>query len=497
MKYTIGIDISTTATKSLLMNSLGEMIDVVIEEYPYESPQPLWSEQDPSLWWNATISTIKTLLSKTGVDPAGIQSIGLTGQMHGLVVLDNEGSVIRPSILWNDQRTEKECDEIRSVIGKKKLIEITGNDALTGFTLPKILWLKRNEPDHYHRIAHILLPKDYIRYCLTGNFASDVADSAGTLLLDLRSRSWSKDITESLGIATEWLPSLHEGTDVTGVITKEAALITGLIAGTPVVGGGGDQAAQAVGVGAISEGIAALTLGTSGVVFATTSQPYYEPNGKVHAFCHSVPFTWHVMGVMLSAAGSLRWYRDTFFPKTSYDELLAPARKVLAGSEDLIFLPYLSGERTPYPDPNAKGVFFGLTLRHTQAHITRSVLEGVSFGLKDNFDLLLKVGLTPFKQVRVSGGGANSPLWRQILADILETELITVNTTEGAAYGAAILAAVGVGLWDNVNDACNKIIKTTTVTKVNTDNVKTYRRLHQLYSTLYPKLKTSFIEISE
>ena len=492
MKYTIGIDVSTTATKSLLVDETGKICGIETCEYSFETPRPLWSEQDPELWWQGTITSLRGLLEKTGVYPGDILAIGLTGQMHGLVLLDENNQVLRRSILWNDQRTGAECDEIRAILGKNRLVELTGNDALTGFTSPKILWVKKNEPEIYKKVRHILLPKDYVRLRLTGDHAMDVADGAGTLLMDLKQRSWSLEVIHALDIPFEWLPKLYEGPQVTGVLSSEMAKATGLLTGTPVVAGGGDQAAQAVGVGAVEEGIVALTLGTSGVVFATTNSPVYEKEGRLHAFCHSVPGRWHMMGVMLSAAGSLRWFRDTVAPGIAYDDLLAQAAKIPAGSERLLFLPYLTGERTPYPDPTAKGAFVGLTLRHSIGHLTRAVLEGVAFGLKDCFELMTTSGLNRVTQVRVSGGGARSLLWRQILANVLNTELVTVNTTEGAAYGAALLAGVGLGVWPGVIEACNSIVQITSRTTVIPEENAIYNRMYPIYRDLYPDLTETF-----
>lgn len=496
MPYLLGIDVSTTATKALLIDEQGEVVAVAATEYEFDTPQPLWSEQDPALWWYGAIKSIRSLFSQTGVDPASIHGVGLTGQMHGLVLLDQAGQVLRPSILWNDQRTAAQCDEIRARVGKAKLIEYTGNDALTGFTAPKILWVRTHEPEIYARIRHILLPKDFVRYQLTGELGMDCADGAGTLLLDLKKRDWSTEVLAALDIPRAWLPTIYEGPAITGRITEEAAVATGLRVGTPVVAGGGDQAAQAVGVGAVQEGIIALTLGTSGVVFGSVNRPFFEPEGRLHAFCHSVPGRWHLMGVMLSAAGSLRWYRDTIAPGVSYDELLKPAAAIPAGSEGLLFLPYLTGERTPHPDPFARGSFIGLTVRHTLPHMTRAVLEGVAFGLRDSFELMKGIGLSTIQQVRVSGGGARSPLWRQILADVLGSELATVNTTEGAAYGAALLAGVGAGLWPSVDDACATAIRVTGSTTPNAATVQYYDKAYAQYRQLYPILKPIFANLA-
>jgi xylulokinase len=489
MSYLLGIDVSTTGVKALLIDREGNVTGAANTEQPLSTPQPLWSEQDPADWWSGAVSSIRQVLQESGVPGEAVQGVGLTGQMHGLTLLGESGEVLRPAILWNDQRTGAQCDTIRARLGRQRLIEITGNDALTGFTAPKILWVQENEPMVFARVQHILLPKDYVRYRLTGGFAIDRADAAGTILLDIKTRDWSPEVLRALDVAAEWLPKTHEGPEITGTITGEAAGLTGLKAGTPVIAGGGDQAAQAVGVGAVQPGIVALTLGTSGVVFATTGQPFVEPEGRLHAFCHSVPGRWHLMGVMLSAAGSLRWYRDSVAPGIDYDSLLAPAVDVPPGSEGLLFLPYLTGERTPHPDPLARGAFAGLTIRHGQAHMTRAVLEGVAFGLRDSFELMKSAGLAAIHQVRVSGGGARSRLWQQILAGVLDAELVTVNTTEGAAYGAALLAGVGTGAWSSVDDACGATVRQTGRTTPEAGSARAYQRSYAIYRDLYPALK--------
>jgi xylulokinase len=492
MAYFIGIDSSTTATKALLMDEQGAVVAVASSEYPFETPKPLWSEQEPDLWWDATIKSIRGVLEKAGIGGAEVGALGLTGQMHGLVLLDENGKSLRPSILWNDQRTGAQCDEIHEIVGKQRFIEVTGNVALTGFTAPKILWVRENEPEIYAQARQILLPKDYVRFKLTGIYAMDRAGGAGTALFDVKERTWSPEILEKLEIDPALLPPTYEGTEITGTISAEAAGLTGLKEGTPVVGGGGDQAAGAVGVGAVRSGVVGLVLGTSGVVFATTPSALIEPEGRLHAFCHSVPERWHFMGVMLSAAGSLRWYRDTLAPDEDFDELLAPAADVPPGSEGLLFLPYLTGERTPHPDPLARGAFVGLTVRHTKPHLTRSVLEGVAFGLRDSFELIKGAGLPNIEQVRVSGGGAKSPLWRQILADVFNAELVTVNTTEGAAYGAALLAGVGAGVWPDVDAACDACVKVTGSTAPQADMVPLYEEAYRAYTQLYPALKPTW-----
>jgi xylulokinase len=496
MSYFLGIDASTTGVKALLIDEKGGVVGTATTELPLSTPQPLWSEQDPVDWWHGTVNSIKNVLQAAGISGDDVAAIGLTGQMHGLTLLDEAGEALRPAILWNDQRTGAECDDIRARLGKANLIKITGNDALTGFTAPKILWVQKNEPEVYAKAKQILLPKDYVRFKLTDSYATDRAGGAGTLLFNLADRDWSAEVLEALEIPADWLPPTHEGPEVTGQVSATTAEATGLKEGTPVVGGGGDQAAQAVGVGAVQPGIVALTLGTSGVVFASTDEAFVEPEGRLHAFCHAVPGRWHLMGVMLSAAGSLRWYRDTLAPGTDYDILLAPANNVPPGSEGLLFLPYLTGERTPHPDPLARGAFVGLTVRHTQAHLTRSVLEGVAFGLRDSFELMKSVGLAEIKQVRVSGGGAKSPLWRQILADVLNVELVTVNTTEGAAYGAALLAGVGARAWADVDTACEASVKVTGSTSPQPETVAKYEPFYNLYCELYPTLKATSHSLS-
>ncbi len=496
----LGIDVSTTGAKALLIDEQGAVLGTGTSEYPLSTPRPLWSEQDPEDWWAGTVSSIREALAEANLRGDQVTAIGLTGQMHGLVLLDDSGNVLRPAILWNDQRTAKQCDEITDRVGFDRLLALAGNPALTGFTAPKVLWVREHEPDLYAKAAQILLPKDYVRYRLTGRYATDKAGAAGTLLFDLKERNWSPEILEALEIPAEWLPETYEGPEVTGTVHQSAAEATGLTAGLPVVGGGGDQAAQAVGVGAVRSGIIALTLGTSGVVFGPVDEPMIEPQGRLHAFCHAVPPAtgsgWHLMGVMLSAAGSLRWYRDTLASGTSYDELTAMAADVPTGAEGLFFLPYLTGERTPHPDPLARAAFVGLTLRHTLGHMTRAVLEGVGFGLRDNMELIQQVGLGQVAQVRISGGGSRSALWRQILSDILGSSLARVNVTEGASYGAAILAGVGAGAWSTVVEACEETVQVVDVTEPRPAQEALYDRLYPEYRALYPRLKPTFRAIA-
>lgn len=495
MTYLLGLDISTTGAKALIIADDGSVIASCTTPQPISTPQPLWSEQNPSDWWDGIVASIRQALADAHLKGEDIACIGLTGQMHGLVLLDAAGSVLRPSILWNDQRTQKQCDEITTRVGFERLIELTGNRALTGFTAPKILWVRQHEPDVYARAAHMLLPKDYIRFQLTGEYAMDMSEASGTSLLDVANRRWSSEVIQALDIPESWMPALCEGPEVTGVISGRAAELTGLKVGTPVVGGGGDQAAGAVGVGAVEPGIISLVVGTSGVVFAPLAQYAYEPDGRLHAFCHAVPGMWHFMGVMLSAAGSLQWFRDALAPGESFDALLAPAADVPPGSDGLLFLPYLTGERTPHPDPLARGAFVGLTVRHTRAHLARAVLEGVAFGLNDGFQLMAAAGLPSDRmQVRVSGGGAKSRLWRQILADVIGAPLVSTNSTEGAAYGAALLAAVGAGVYPNVPAACQQTIRTSDATEPSPAAAE-YAHSYALYQALYPALKETFTRI--
>ena len=491
MANVLGIDVSTTATKAVLIDESGAVRGVGAAEYGFEVPQPLWSEQEPSLWWDGAVAAIRSVLASTGTAGNDVAAIGLTGQMHGLVLLDDRNEVLRPAILWNDQRTAAECDAIRKAVGAERLIAITGNDALAGFTAPKLVWVRDHEPEIWRQIAHVLLPKDFVRLRLTGDHAVDKADGAGTILFDLAARDWSPEILDALAIDRRWLPETFEGPVVTGSVSAAAAAATGLRAGTPVVAGGGDQAANAVGVGAVVEGTVALSLGTSGVIFATTNQPLSEPAGRVHSFCHAVPDRWHLMSVMLSAAGSLRWFRDALAPGVEFADLVGRAAEVPSGSEGLFFLPYLTGERSPHPDPLARGAFVGLTVTHDRRHLTRSVLEGVAFGLRDGLDLMIEAGMPAPRQIRASGGGTASPLWRQILADVLGAEIATVTTSEGAAFGAGILAAVGAGWFPAVGAATDAWVATTVVAAPGPD-AAIYHERHAGYRALYPALAPTF-----
>jgi len=497
MRYAVGIDVSTTSVKAVLVDETGAIRGVATKAHGISCPQPLWSEQDPADWWDGVRETLQTLVSESGIGPEHILSVGLTGQMHGLVLLDKEGQILRPAVLWNDQRTGAECDQIRDRIGRDRLLATTGNDAVTGLTLPKLLWVANHEPDVYKRIAQVLLPKDYVRYRLTGDYATDKAGAAGTLMMDLATRDWSPEILDAFSIPKTWLPDTFEGPVATGVVSEEGARATGLAPGTRVVAGAGDQAAQAVGVGAVRTRDVAVTIGTSGVVFCSTDRPRVDPEGRLQAFCHAIPDQWHLMGVMLSAAGSLRWLRDVAAPDVEFGALADASADVPPGASGLLFLPYLSGERMPYADPLMRGGFVGLTTRHTRAHLTRSVLEGVSFGLRDGLELLRGLCTSSIEEVRVSGGGAKSDLWRQILADILGVRVARVTSEEGAAHGAALLAGVGGGFWSSVEDACSAATSIEDLVSPIEENVACYDRLYALYRDSYPSCRSLAHRLSE
>jgi xylulokinase len=487
----LGIDVSTTGVKALLVDERGRVTASRTTPLEVSRPRALWSEQDPAAWWTATVASVRGLLATAR--PSEIGAVGLSGQMHGLVLLGEDHRVLRPAILWNDQRTAAECAEIRERAGgRRALISASGNDALTGFTAPKILWVRRQEPDVYARVRGVLLPKDYVRLRLTGVLATDKADGSGTLLFDLPSRTWSQGLLSQLEIPAEWLPPAFEGPERTGAVSEEAALATGLPAGTPVVAGGGDQAAGAVALGAVEAGVLAVTLGTSGVVFASTDRPIVEPEGRLHAFCHAAPGLWHLMAVTLSAAGSLQWFRDSLAEGEDFEDLLAAAERVPAGSEGLFFTPYLSGERTPHPDPLARASFVGLTTRHTRAHLARAVLEGVAFSLADCIALFAEAGLAGASELRIAGGGVRSALWRRICASVFDCELAQVGSVEGAALGAALLAGVGLGVWRDVPAACRATVEVEGRDEPEPRWRDAYAGLYPLYRGLYPALRPTF-----
>ena len=471
----VGLDVGTSATKGIALDDTGKVLARAEAGYPLSTPRPGWSEQDPQDWWRAAEQVLDALRRETG-EPAGI---GLSGQMHGLVALDAGDRVLRPAILWNDQRTAAECAEIEQTIGAERLIALTGNRALTGFTAPKLLWMRRREPELHARIAHVLLPKDYVRQRMTGEHAIDVADASGTLWLDVGARAWSDEVLAGLGVEPGWLPRLHESPEVSGSTRA---------GGIPVAAGAGDQAAGALGVGVVRPGEAlSVVLGTSGVVFAATEGFAPDARGRVHAFAHAAPGAWHTMGVVLSAAGSLQWLRDAIAPGVGFAELVAEAERWPPGVEGLTFLPYLAGERTPHADPGARGSFTGLSLRHDRGALVRAVLEGVAFALRDALDL---VGAAPGVVGRVSGGGARSELWLQILASVLELELERPAVDEGAAFGAALLGGVAAGTWAGVSEAVAAAVRRAGApVEPVAAWVPAYREAAQRYRELYPALR--------
>ncbi len=475
MTVLFGIDVGTSATKGLAITPDGKVVATEEAAYPLSTPKPGWSEQNPEDWWRATQEVLENLERAAG-PPTGI---GLSGQMHGLVALDSSDDVIRPAILWNDQRTQAECDEIETTIGLQRLIELTGNRALTGFTAPKILWLRHHEPDNYKRIASVLLPKDYVRLRLTGEHATDVSDASGMLLLDVANRTWSDEVVNALSIDPDWLATVLESPELSGQTTKH---------GTPVAAGAGDQAAGAVGVGVDRPGPVSVAVGTSGVVFAALDAFAADDQARIHAFCHAVPGKWHAMGVMLSAAGSLAWLRNATDPDTPFDTLLKEADQWPPGAEGLIFLPYLAGERTPHADPDARGAFVGLSIRHDRGALTRAVLEGVAFALRDSLDLTKELGGTP-ELGRISGGGARSALWTRIIASVLELPLEPVAVDEGAAFGAAILGGVAAETWPDVHTAVQQTVKPNAPIEPVPEWIEPYREQRERFRKLYPALK--------
>lgn len=504
MTYLLGIDIGTSGTKAVLLDAEGRLAARATAEYPLHTPRPLWSEQDPEDWWTAVGVTIREILDRSGIAAKDIAGVGLSGQMHGAVFLGEGDRALRPAILWNDQRTQKECDWITETIGRQRVVELTLNSVLTGFTAGKIVWVRDHEPEVFARVRRVLLPKDYIRLRLTGEYATDVSDASGTALFDVARRRWSDEMLDGCGIPAAWMPPAFESPEITGRISATAAAATGLPIGIPVVGGGGDQAAGAVGNGIVEEGIVSSTVGTSGVVFAFADRPVLDPEVRLHTFCHAVPGAWHVMGVMLSAGGSLQWYRDTFCAEEKsqanargidpYEVMTAAAAEAPAGSEGLLFLPYLTGERTPHPDPYARGVFFGITRRSSKAHFTRSVLEGVAYGLRDTLEIMRELRL-PMREVRLSGGGARSELWRSILTDVANIPHKTLAVDEGPALGAALLAGVGTGRYPDVPEACRAVVRVTGSTEVCSVNRVAYDRFYGIYRSLYPALRESFAEV--
>ena len=488
MKF-LGIDIGTGGSRALVIDELGSVVATsTVQHETFASPQIGWAEQSPEDWWRATCLAVRHLLAVENVNADEIGAVSFSGQMHGSVLLDEADKVLRPALLWCDQRTERQCAEITEKVGSLQLIELVSNPAVTGFTLPKLLWVREKEPEVWKRVRGVLLPKDYIRLRLSGDKASDVADSSGTLLFDVRKREWSSKMLSVFGIDRSLLPRVFESVEVTGKISRAGAEATGLKEGTLVVAGAGDNAAGAVGMGIVSPGTVSATIGTSGVVFVVTERPTIDMNGRIHSLCHAIPNRWHMTGVTLAAGLSFRWFRDNLGCGSDYDSLVNDAATVPAGSDGAIWLPYLMGERAPYLDPNARAAFVGLTASHTKSHLSRAVLEGVAFSLRDSFEVFRELR-APIETIRLGGGGATSPLWRQIQADVYGQPVETIEVDQGAAFGAAILAGVGAGGWSAVDEACKQTIRVAERTEPDPEAVEVMNRNYEAYRLLYSALR--------
>lgn len=504
MGHYLGIDIGTSGTKTLLIDQTGKVLAESNAGYPVQQPKPGWTQQDPDDWWAATVKTVRTVMNKSELRPGDVKAIGLSGQMHGSVFLDKQDQVIRPAILWNDQRTADQCEEITSKAGgKKALIKMVANPALTGFQAPKILWMRDNEKRNFDRLAKVLLPKDDVRRRMTGNYMTEVSDASGTLLLDVVRRKWSKKLLSKLELDADLLPEVVESDQVTGTLTQAAAEALGLTTDCKVVGGAGDCAAGAIGTGVVKSGVLSTSIGTSGVMFVHSDEPQYDASGRLHTFCHAVNGKWHMMGVNLTSGGALQWWVDNVVQGLSgiaeekrYEAATKEATAVAAGSDGLLFLPYLSGERTPHADPNARGSFVGLSTMHSRGHMTRSVMEGVTFALRDSLEIIRSLDI-PVKQIRVSGGGSKNPMWRQMQADVFGKKTTTLEVEQGPAFGVALLAAVGDGAYKNIESACKATIKVAEETKPDRASVKNYDRLFPIYQELYGSLKTSMNRLAE
>ncbi len=494
----LGIDVGTSGSRALVLGEDGRLLGSSTAEHAaFRSPQAAWAEQDPADWWRASQEAIQGVLKRTGIAPATISAVGLTGQMHGAVLLDERGEVLRPAIIWCDQRTEQECRWLDDTVGKARLLELTANPALTNFTLTKLLWVRTHEPALWKKVRHVLLPKDYVRYQLSGEFAIDVADASGTLMLDVVRRRWSQEMMDAVGIDAAVLPALFESPEVCGRVSARGAAATGIPAGTPIVAGAGDQAAGAVGMGITRPGTVSATLGTSGVVFAATDRPFLDPGGRLHTFCHAIPDRWHVMGVTQAAGLSLRWLRDQYGMASggdaAYTAMVAEAAAVRPGAEGVLWAPYLMGERTPHRDPNVRGALLGLAASHGRGHVVRAVLEGVAFSLRDSFTIFAELGL-PVEQIRLGGGGARSAVWRQIQADVYGRDVETVETEEGAVYGAALLAGVGARYWPTVDAACDAVVHTAEVTPARPEVTPVMTDQYARYRRVYPALRDVYQE---
>lgn len=490
LMYWLGIDVGTGGTRALLVDESGRVCHSFTA--PHDDMQmahPLWAEQRPENWWDAAQEAIRGVLASGNASGRDVRGIGLSGQMHGLVLLDDANRVVRPALIWCDQRSQAQVDAINDAVGKQTVLDCTANPVLTGFTLPKLLWVRDNEPGQFARIRKVLLPKDYVRFGLTGDYASDVSDASGTAMFDVLRRQWSNELVNRLGLNARILPSVFESDEITGTVTRRAAESTGLAEGTPVVAGAGDQAASAVGNGIVEPGRVSCTIGTSGVVFAHTKSPAYDPAGRVHTFCHAVRGAWHVMGVTQGAGLSLQWFRRTLAPEANYDALTAEAASAPPGSQGLFWLPYLMGERTPHLDASARGGWIGLTAKHTRADLLRALLEGVAYSQKDCLDIVAQLGVK-VDSVRLSGGGARSGLWRQLFADVFGRRVATLETEEGSAYGAALLAMVGTGRFASVLDVCAAAIRETASIEPRDQEMVVYSRGHRVYQSLYPAIRS-------
>lgn len=499
MSVFLGIDVGTSSTKTLAVDEQGRILAEAVAGYPLHHPRPLWSEQSPEDWWKATVRTIRAVIRKAKLKSGDVKAIGLSGQMHGSVFLDKECQVIRPALLWNDQRTAAECEQIESLAGgRKALIQMVANPALTGFTAPKVLWLRNHEKRNYDKLRYLLLPKDYIRWRLTDEFATDVSDASGTLLLDVAKRGWSRSLLSKLEFDSRYLPTCFESEEVTGQVKPKVAKSLGLSERCVVVGGAGDCAANAIGNGVVRSGLLASSLGTSGVVFVHSDEVQIDPQGRLHTFCHAVRGKWHLMGVTLSAAGSLEWFCQQLCQAEKgdvYARLNQEAAGVPIGSEGLMFLPYLAGERTPHADPLARGSFVGMTLKHSRGHLVRAIMEGVAYSLRDCLALIRDLNV-PVRQIRAGGGGSKSPLWRQIQADVFGQGVVTLNAEQGPAYGVALLAAVGAGGFRNIQEACKAVVEVVDQTPVNRKAKAYYAQAFPIYQNLYRSLKDDFHAIA-
>jgi xylulokinase len=483
----LGIDVGTGGTRAVLIGREGRVLASSASDHaPIHSAHIGWAEQDPHDWWRAAREAIAGVMAIASIAGSEIEAIGLTGQMHGCVMLDSEGQVLRPALIWCDQRTQPQCDWLTEKIGFERLIELTCNPALPNFTLTKLLWVRDHEPEIFARIAHVLCPKDYVRYRLTGELAMDVQEASGTLLLDVTNRRWSPEVAEAAGIPMSWLPRLFEGPEICARISSTGAGVTGLAAGTPVAAGAGDQGAGAVGMGILSPGSVSATIGTSGVVFAATDTPTKDRLGRLHTFCHAAPGRWHVMGVTNGAGLSLRYFRDTFAPDLTYDALSDLAAQTPAGSDGLLWAPYLFGERTPHLDPEARAAFVGITASHTRGHFVRAVLEGVAFSLRDTLTLFAELGI-PVRAIRLGGGGARGPLWRQIQADVYGHPVELLEAEEGGAFGAALLAGTGIEAWPSVEAACEATIRV--AQSIPPQETVAMDAAYRRYRKIYPALK--------